>query len=200
MKKNKIITIEKLCLSDNLTKFCSKNIFLTPKLEQIKMRINLKEFLEQTEINSLDKKDSTFRIKLFIVFYLMFLQDPLLKNKLISTRRNKNFLNPDNFFIESIVIKKNQIFNFLGMLFIETLPSSLKDYSLTNFISLENSKSFTFLYRLNVRLRDISDFDYFFSSSLLFTDLKEFQIPIEFFFKTQDEKIIVKTMPLFWLT
>ena len=193
MKRNKLLTIKKLCSNDLINKFCLKSIFFTPRLEQIEIKLNIEHFLSQIDLDPLEKKENSFKFKLFYTFYFIFFSDPLLKLKTLSRNTNKNILSFDNIFIKSLLIKRNQVFNFLNLLFVESsFNSEMEDLK-------EESKMFLDKYRLNFKIRNLPDFDYFFSSNLYSVDLKESQLPITFVFKKYKQKTMIKNLFPFWI-
>lgn len=193
MKRNKLLTIKKLCSNDLINKFCLKSIFFTPRLEQIEIKLNIEHFLSQIDLDPLEKKENSFKFKLFYTFYFIFFSDPLLKLKKLSRNTNKNILSFDNIFIKSLLIKRNQVFNFLNLLFVESsFNSEMEDLK-------EESKMFLDKYRLNFKIRNLPDFDYFFSSNLYSVDLKESQLPITFVFKKYKQKTMIKNLFPFWI-
>ena len=193
MKRNKLSTIKKLCSNDLINKFCLKSIFFTPRLEQIEIKLNIEHFLSQIDLDPLEKKENAFKFKLFYTFYFIFFSDPLLKLKTLSKNMNKNILSFDNIFIKSLLIKRNQVFNFLNLLFVESsFNSEMEDLK-------EESKMFLDKYRLNFKIRNLPDFNYFFSSNLYSVDLKEFQLPITFVFKKYNQKTMIKNLFPFWI-
>ena len=155
MKRNKLLTIKKLCSNDLINKFCLKSIFFTPRLEQIEIKLNIEHFLSQIDLDPLEKKENSFKFKLFYTFYFIFFSDPLLKLKTLSRNTNKNILSFDNIFIKSLLIKRNQVFNFLNLLFVESsFNSEMEDLK-------EESKMFLDKYRLNFKISHDISMNYF---------------------------------------
>ena len=69
MKRNKLLTIKKLCSNDLINKFCLKSIFFTPRLEQIEIKLNIEHFLSQIDLDPLEKKENSEKFGSFVGSY-----------------------------------------------------------------------------------------------------------------------------------
>ena len=201
MKRNKLTTIDKLFLNDVLNKYYLNNVFAASKLQRIKINLNVEEFLEQIGLDSLEKKDDTFKFKLFLIFFLIFSFDPLLKVKILSKNKNagnRNSSNLEKFFFKSIIIKRSQIFDFLSTVFLEDALNLKDNLFAVETSKLEGQKKTSFIQKRYIKVKILSDFTYFFSSDFISVDLKEFQLPITFYFKKCDQKIALTNFFPFW--
>jgi len=120
----------------------------------------------------------------------------LSKNK-IGTNRTLSTL--DNFFFKNIVIKKSQVFDFLSTTFVENVSDFRKDsFTVENFTPKDNKK-ISFIYTHYIKVKYLTDFTYFFSSDFLSVDLKEFRLPITFYFKRGNRKMALTDFFPLWL-
>jgi hypothetical protein len=197
LKKNNLFAIEKLSKCDFLNKYYLKSIYFIPQLKQISFDLPLKELLplRDKEILVHEGDENIIKIKIFIILFLIFLNDPLIKNKMnIYANEKKESSNNENLIFKSVLCKKRSMTSFLISLFIESEQPALEELtSYSNIKKLKNfqSKNFNFL------ANKISDFSFFFNSSLISLNLNEYKIPITFFFKNSSRKNTIHNFPYF---
>lgn len=204
LSKNLIYTNNKvdfLINTDLIDKYHYNSFFKLPKLKAVNIKVSVNDMLKQIEnVSDLEKDETILKLKLFIYFFLIFSNKPLIKNNTIVTKTLKKQENvSENVFFNLIITKKSQIYYFLLLFFVEN-SKNLRYKNNSFFDKICNYSTVTKL-KINLPLKNL---DYlkevsFFSPFSL--NVKDFMFSICFIVSDTmllKHKNLIKSLPFFW--
>ena len=119
MFKNNFYRLNYLLKCDLVNKYLLKDVYSYPKIKYINLDLSLNNLLvdKNSNFNNLN-----FKIRIFIIFYLLDFNIPFLKClNIVKQNKTHSILNITDFKLIIILKKKKIINNFLFSLFVENL-------------------------------------------------------------------------------
>jgi hypothetical protein len=195
MFKNNFYRLNYLLKCDLVNKYLLKDVYSYPKIKYINLDLSLNNLLvdKNSNFNNLN-----FKIRIFIIFYLLDFNIPFLKClNIVKQNKTHSILNITDFKLIIILKKKKIINNFLFSLFVENLK--LNNLEIKNIFSniYEDSKT-----RLVVPLTSLYNLSYLINSNIFSINFKETFFFIDIILKNKNIKnkdSLLKNLEFFWL-